>query len=327
MSTTCTQNITRIDHCEISFTSGNNEQHAELLLKIMYLMRELDIKVLAKRASSSAFYDEGNLLSCGLKNKRNKPAGAININNKKRVISLCLNGSICCVISLKDVGFLQIYNFTNEFSGVIKRLDICLDDQTGKYNLRRVQQDYSRGKYDPASGPKLTKEYIKSSSGKTLYIGSKKSIKFIRIYEKGKELNLPKCDPRYLNWTRHEVVLKNRSKQVIPLKWLIETDRLFLSAFPKAHSKMIKNVIPLKIQRIVAVELVSDYLRKLQNLKFNRGRTIRFFRELIGNDTIALDAMCRDGQSSSIYTLKNLDKPLLQEEFFQLLTYLEGQEK
>lgn len=321
MSTVCTKNKTLIDHCAISFQTKNNLEMKHIILKIKYLMRRFKIRVGINKPQLTHKFTAGNILYCDYMAKNNKSVGSIKINYHDSLVKLELNGSLCSYIQLEDEGFSAIYEFSKAYCGIIRRLDICLDDKSGKYNLRRVQQDYSSGKYNSKSGPKLSSETHCSSSGRTKYLGSKLTYKFVRIYEKGKELKLAKNDPEYKNWTRHEVVLKNQGKVLIPLEALINPDGIFVSSFPKAHRKMLKNCEPLNVEKIVAKEVSTTLLQKTLTLKKMGGRTIDLIRSVIDDDTKTLDTICRDGQLSTLSIPDKLNRDILKEQFDELLTY------
>lgn len=248
MSTECTQNKTMIDHLAIEFRSVNKNNFTKLIAEITEVVRLFEIKVSSKRPYASTTFKDGNLLYGDFKINGKLAVGAIKINHKELVLKLELSGAICMLIQTYENAFMPIYNFSIQHGGIIRRLDICFDDTSGKYNIRRTQQDFSSGKYQPTQGPKLTTKVLSSSAGTTKYIGSSSSFKFLRVYEKGKELKLPKEDPRYKNWTRHELVLKGQGKVLIPLKALLNSDGLFQASFPKAHRKMIKSTAPMNVR-------------------------------------------------------------------------------
>ncbi len=117
----------------------------------------------------------------------------------------------------------------------ITRIDLALDFFNGEYSPERALLDHDNGFFDnhnmrPKSemiGSAWRKE---DGTGKTFYVGRKKNARFVRVYEKGRQLG----DKDSL-WTRFEIQF-NHGDIEIPLDILIDEGGYFCGAFPICSS-------------------------------------------------------------------------------------------
>lgn len=102
-------------------------------------------------------------------------------------------------------------------AGKLSRVDVAFDDFAGTYNLAHAIKMYQAGKFAVRG---LTPDmesvnHAKGTKGDTIYIGSKASEKFLRIYEKGKEQG----DESSV-WVRWEVQFKHSTRRELDLDML-----------------------------------------------------------------------------------------------------------
>lgn len=156
-------------------------------------------------------------------------------------------------------------------SPAVKRVDIALDTFNGEISIESVTEAHANLRFKAKNAPKnpLITPYgglqpDGTNPGRTVYIGSLQSSKFIRFYEKAYEIfkkELKNEDPNaspttlgvrkvfeeggsigfegYNNnepidirkWIRAEIELKAGNCE-IPLEILIETDKYFIGAYP-----------------------------------------------------------------------------------------------
>lgn len=125
----------------------------------------------------------------------------------------------------------------------VKRLDIALTTNNGEVSDRTIVEAYEAGMFTAGGRPPLMNSIISSDprAGKTRYIGSRQSHKFLRCYEKGFELikDIPflkatathigghKVDEIY----RVELELKDVDK-LIPWEAINGRDEVFAGAYP-----------------------------------------------------------------------------------------------
>lgn len=297
--TGCTTNITKIDHLSIEFKKNTTEEFTDFENELIEILRQFGIKIKSKKPRSMSRFTRGNLLYAHSSLSKIKAAGSIKVNANQHLLKLEINGSQCEKINLSQQGFNVISELSFKHRGIIRRIDICYDDFTGRYNIRRVGQDYSASRYDSVKGVR-PKKASHESTGKTLNIGSKLSYKFLKVYDKSAEQRLPSIHPLYKKWFRHEVTLKNQGKILIPLTAINHPDGIFLDAYPKAHRKFLKNVTPISIKRIATIQTASTFYNKIEVLRKQRGRTVRMIRDVVCNDTEALNLIVRNGLPSGI---------------------------
>jgi DNA relaxase NicK len=126
----------------------------------------------------------------------------------------------------------------------IKRLDIALTTFNGEVSDQRVADAHAAGRFTAGGRPPVM-QHIGSSdprAGRTRYIGSRKSHKFLRCYEKGFELlkDVPSSirdtvvaieGHQVENIYRVELELKDVDK-LIPWEVINGRDDVFASAYP-----------------------------------------------------------------------------------------------
>jgi DNA relaxase NicK len=90
----------------------------------------------------------------------------------------------------------------------VSRLDVAIDyhEADSFKRLSKLLITYARGKRVKTS---TAGDWIKHQGGKTLYIGSRSSSAYLRLYEKGKQLGMD-VNP---HWTRCELEVKPGSKE------------------------------------------------------------------------------------------------------------------
>jgi len=310
METQCPQKITAIDHLAIEFTAINNLKYIQIIDLLKGILREYNIRIGSKSPHTLGCYRSGNLLHSALKGMNKKTTGSLKYLPMKKRIKLELNGSQCALIELTPKAFESLYYLAIQFQGVIRRIDIYYDDFTGLYNIRRAQKDVSKGMYKPKTGPSPKVSYL-GRPASTMYIGSTKSSRFIRIYDKAIEQKLLKTDPLYCKWNRHEAVLKNQGKTEIPLLGLIQSDRLFLGAFQRAHKKFIAVGKPLDMQWIVAKHVSTELSKKQRYAQRQHGRLINLLDDLVDDPKLIIDCIKRPGEPRGIEIPTALDKKQL----------------
>lgn len=113
----------------------------------------------------------------------------------------------------------------------ITRIDLALDFFNGEYSPEQALLDHDNGFFDnhnmrPKSetiGSAWRKE---DGSGKTFYVGRKKNARFVRVYEKGKQLG-----DKESKWCRFEIQF-NHGDIEIPFDILVDEGGYFCGAFP-----------------------------------------------------------------------------------------------
>lgn len=125
----------------------------------------------------------------------------------------------------------------------IKRLDIALTTNLGEVSDETIVQAYAAGKFTAGGRPPEMRSITSSDSraGKTRYIGSRQSHKFLRCYEKGFELikDLPHFKDTITHIEGHKieeiyrVELEMKAvEKLIPWETISARDEVFAGAYP-----------------------------------------------------------------------------------------------
>jgi DNA relaxase NicK len=145
--------------------------------------------------------------------------------SQKNTVHVQINGQGCKKV--QDWGRVCEWGVRSKCK--ITRLDIAHDDYEGHVvNIAAGLQWREQGLFDCNGRPPNSQliDDFNSGKGKTLYIGSRKSGKLLRIYEKGKQLKDP-LSP----WCRVELELRNKGRKI---EWdvILNSDSYLAGAYP-----------------------------------------------------------------------------------------------
>lgn len=206
-------------------------------------------------------------------------------NNETAYISI--TGVGCTYFDFKML--YDLYNLFERFK--ITRIDICEDFvNNSSFSFDYFVQAYKDEKFRIIHNPKhlLMGDFLDPDSpeGRTLYIGSRKSSKFVRIYEKGKQMN---SEDR--SWVRFEIEFKSVD-DVIPVSSLINPVDLFVNAYPicKEFPKLSTSKV-LKLQR-VKKNLDNGVILQIENVKKQYGQFLNF---IVNHTDIDINKLTRPG--------------------------------
>ena len=124
----------------------------------------------------------------------------------------------------------MIHLIGGEYLGRITRWDGAADDYAGLHSIEwALEQYHSNGFKSGGNRPKASTrgDWINNEGdGRTLYIGSRKNGKLVRIYEKGRQLG-----DRNSPWVRWELELHRKDRE-IPFDVLISPGQYVAGAYP-----------------------------------------------------------------------------------------------
>jgi DNA relaxase NicK len=261
----------RIDYLTVQFKPNSDVEFKYVNSEIIRWLASVGIKSVNTEPNLK-YFDQGSILKSN--DELNSHCGAIKWNDTNDLIQVELSGNGCAYINANDHYFFIIKSLSKIVTVILRRIDIAVDTLDLKHGLRFMQQAYSKGLYSSQTGANPIREDTSSVTGKSILIGSRHSHKQILGYEKGKESKYPKDTIEYSNLFRHEVRLKGRKSQPIPIDALFEPDSFFVGAYPNANRRILKNVSPRIIKREV-IQLVDKTLRsKLAYAKHQVGKTI-----------------------------------------------------
>jgi len=245
----------------------------------------------------------------------NDCCGSFKWDEKKGTFQLELTGAGCSYVNVSPRAFLPVYALLAHFKGKITEVDIAVDDYTGKFNLRYFQKAFSAGDYNPKRGKRPTRNPKIKHLG-TEYLGNSDSHKSMCIYEKWRQLGLPKLHPLYKLWTRHELTLRRKSKHPIGFDVLTHPDGYFVGAYEKIHRRMIKNVKSRNVIREKSVELTNSFSKSVAYCKYSYGRIINKVTQLVGSEELAIRIMSREGSPKKFLLPSYLDETQIKENSF-----------
>jgi len=174
-----------------------------------------------------------------------------------------------CMASSLGSGRL-VYDFMRKIHAKITRVDVSADYFEGEYNLDMAVHDYMEGNfYIKGKEPKINQagNWLKpDGSGRTLYVGSKKSGKELCIYEKGKHLGGDYAKS-FNDWVRVELRLFSKDR-IVPLDIIINSGKYLAGGYPalsfvsavQCRIKTSKNKIKIEYER--AIEVVKKQFGK-----------------------------------------------------------------
>lgn len=193
--------------------------------------------------------------------------GFFAIGGKRQNETVCFNLTGVGLTAAFDGWETRLYEFIKNDAPTAKitRVDLAHDFLDGQYNPEMALKDWENGGYTSRHTKPIAEcvggdwlHYL--GTGKTLYIGSRKnSSRFVRVYEKGKQLG----DSESL-WVRVELELHNRDI-VIPHEILIDAGQYLTGAFPvferlfSAYEEAPAKVERVKKQQDVSAEHCVKY--------------------------------------------------------------------
>lgn len=214
------------------------------------------------------------------------------------------NGASCFVsftghaFAVANEGFPdRLYKFLIGIgSAQLTRIDIAYDDMEGRlFPVRNIPDRWRSGEFSAPRAPRLPKFQQYGSwladdpegAGLTAYIGARASGKWIRIYEKGKQLG-DVTSP----WVRAEAELRNNVFSLVP-KMLINPSNFFVMLCP-AFSSIAYQGKPAKLDR-QATEALATLDAVLDTIKTQYGGYLDVLRKenYFESDSELLDRVCR----------------------------------
>lgn len=186
--------------------------------------------------------------------------GFFALGGKRQNETVCLNLTGTGLTAALDGWESRLYDFIKNYAPTAKitRCDLAHDFLDGQYTPDMALKDWENGAYTSRHTKPIAEcvggdwlHYL--GTGKTLYIGSRKnSSRFVRVYEKGKQLGDSESP-----WVRVELELHNRDI-VIPHEILIDAGQYMTGAFPAFESLFFSyDQTPEKFERVKKQKDVS----------------------------------------------------------------------
>lgn len=155
--------------------------------------------------------------------------------------TVCIHFTGTGLLAASDGWEQRLFDFLKDYApnAKITRVDLAHDFMNGEYSPDQALADWENGLFT-ARHSKPVAECVgsdwlcKTGKGKTFYVGSRKSSKFCRIYEKGKQLG-----DEQSKWVRFELELKSKDI-VIPHDILLNPGQYLTGAYPICHDLFLK---------------------------------------------------------------------------------------
>ncbi|WP_066567957.1 replication initiation factor domain-containing protein [Snodgrassella sp. CFCC 13594] len=168
--------------------------------------------------------------SCFLMASDTAQYGRVHFGGQNNTMLIELTGTGCNAATsgweMRLHGFL-----TKAIRPKITRIDITKDFFNGEYTPEQAKHDRLSGRFTNhhmmPDGESVGSDWESNNAkGKTYYVGSRESSKFVRVYEKGKQLG-----DKSSNWVRFEIEFKAKDI-VIPFEALLVPGEFFGGAYP-----------------------------------------------------------------------------------------------
>ena len=197
---------------EIEFQPADNSEYDhEMLVDALnkFFVSNLNLVVQPKLRGGKNFYKD----SWDITDKALNNVGFVAHGGNKETICISISGSGTKFIG--SAGFRFIRDWLIRVGGHISRIDIAHDCFQGEKTIEDALNWYKSGVFRSGKNGTLpSAKYLDdfgSGSGRTLYVGNRKSGKLFRVYEKGKQLG----DTTSL-WTRFELELRSTDRHINP---------------------------------------------------------------------------------------------------------------
>jgi len=170
----------------------------------------------------------------------------------------------------------------------LTRVDVAHELYAGEYTVDQAFEDYKAGGADTQGRMPVCEQrgdwHKPNGSGRTFYIGKRASGKFLRVYEKGKQLGDVDSE-----WVRVECEFKSVDR-VLPFDILLNSGAYLAGAYPMLQW------ISAKQERIATVKksVEATYKSTCAWLKRQCGGALHFVEQMEGSAQAVLDLVRRD---------------------------------
>ena len=198
--------------------------------------------------------------------------GEVHYGGQRGTVLIELKGVGCSMA--KEGWEARMFDFLQQaIRPRITRIDLAIDFFNGEYTPEQAEIDHDNGFFDnhnmrPKSERKGTAWRKEDGTGKTFYIGRLKNSRYVRVYEKGRQLG-----DKDSKWVRFEIQF-NHGDIDIPNDILIDEGSYFCGAFPICAS--FQNMPEAKRFDTVKKVLNKTFDHKLKHGKNAVGKLVNF---------------------------------------------------
>lgn len=251
-----------------------------------------------RMATGSDFYQKRWMLG--------NDCGFVCFGGNSSTILVKLSGTGCA--AAKSGWESRLKNFL-EYKAVqprITRIDLTHDVFKGDtYSVDRAMTDYEEGLFS-AGGRMPNVEtrgnwHMPNGKGRTLYVGSRSNGKFLRVYEKGRELGDASSE-----WCRIECEIKSIDR-VIPFDTLIHPGQYLAATYPAFNHLSQKQCRIETISRTAK----AGYQHLTDWLQHQCGPSLALVEEIEGSASAALEKLKRPIQLKGALLIPSPDSAVL----------------
>lgn len=224
------------------------------------------------RANGANFYKNSYVLG-------NK-FGMVCYGGQRNTVLIMLNGEGCA--AARNGWERRLFDFLNHAqNGRITRLDLAHDDYDGNvFTVDKVSDAYDNGQFNTGGrnpNCEMRGDWRNpNGKGRTFTVGNRTNGKFLRCYEKGKQLG-----DKISEWVRCEVEFKSVDR-VIPFECLLYPSEYFSASYPIFQSLSVIQERIITTKRTVEI----SYERTKKWLKHQCGTALNLVHDLDGFDGI-----------------------------------------
>ncbi|HEY0491074.1 MAG TPA: replication initiation factor domain-containing protein [Telluria sp.] len=166
----------------------------------------------------------------------------------------------------------------------LTRIDIAADDFLGQYPVEWAIRQYSEGNFDKrGQRPKARLiDDMGNKTGKTFYVGSRKSENQLRVYEKGREQGDTESP-----WVRFEGEFHHSNRRELPLEMLTDPAPYLVGAYPVLD---FVSGIGERL-RIAAAEVLANCKRAVAAFRRQYGPMLNALLHAAGGDEATLSRL------------------------------------
>lgn len=240
------------------------------------------------KSKGNKFYDSMYMLG-----SEDAEYGAVHYGGQRDTVLIELKGLGC---NLSAEGWeKRLYDFMkNAVRCRITRCDLALDFFNGEYTPEQALLDHDNGFFNnhnmqPKRETRGTAWQKEDGTGKTIYIGRVKNARYVRIYEKGRQLG-----DKDSSWVRFEIQF-NHGDIEIPFEILQDSGAYFSGAFPICQT--FKNMPEAKRIAVREKTLNMTFEHKVKHGKNAVGGLVRFMRDVGMDDAQIVEMLiAEDGK-------------------------------
>ena len=190
----------------------------------------------------------------------------------------------------------RVYLWCRFWNARITRVDVAYDDIEGVHGVDETLRRYENGEFHIRGvnpGYEQAGQWGKvNEKGRTVYIGSRKAAKYMRVYEKGKQMGDPLS-----RWVRHEVEFKRgsgRDAREVPLDIMLDPTKYLKGAYPVAFDWL--EVDGQKIPTRGNVEALKITVRQaIKEAKRQYGKLVNVLQQIGMSPNEIVTRITRDG--------------------------------